>query len=75
MIHITSVKEVEVDKYIRREAVEKIVSLSGPTIYRLEKEGNFPQRRKIGKRAVAWLESEVSGWLSSREWSLNRGGK
>lgn len=60
-----------IDIYIRRSEVEKLVGLSGPTLYRLEKEGKFPARRKVGKRAVAWLQSEIINWQVSRECSLN----
>jgi prophage regulatory protein len=35
-------------------------------VYQLEAEKRFPQRIKIGNRAVGWLESEVQAWLASR---------
>lgn len=56
-----------VDKCMRKPDVRKVVNLSDATIRRLELEGKFPARRKIGKRAVGWLESEVLEWLESRE--------
>lgn len=36
------------------------------TIWRWEKAGEFPKHRKIGKRSVAWLSSEVDAWLQSK---------
>jgi prophage regulatory protein len=35
-------------------------------IYQMQAEGRFPQRIKLGERAVGWLESEVRDWLASR---------
>jgi prophage regulatory protein len=35
-------------------------------IYRMEAAGEFPQRRLIGERSVAWLASEVVAWMRSR---------
>ena len=36
------------------------------TIYRLERAGNFPRRRRLGVNSVAWLEGDVSQWVDSR---------
>lgn len=52
------------DKNLRLERVKEITALSSSTIWRMEKAGIFPKRRLIGKRAVAWLESEVMAWLN-----------
>jgi prophage regulatory protein len=35
-------------------------------IYQLEVEQRFPNRIKIGVRAVGWLEEEVQEWLTQR---------
>lgn len=39
---------------------------SEPQILRLVKDGTLPARRKIGKRRLAWLESDIREWLRSR---------
>lgn len=62
-------------KCIRRDDVVKMVAMSSATIYRLEKAGMFPSRRRVGKRTVVWFESEILEWLESREQSLNKGGE
>ncbi|MBG6154759.1 putative DNA-binding transcriptional regulator AlpA [Labrenzia sp. EL_159] len=41
----------------------KIVPLSRSQIWRLEKEGRFPARIKIGRRKVAWRYSEIIDWI------------
>jgi len=32
----------------------------------MQAEGRFPQRIKLGERAVGWLQSEVRDWLATR---------
>lgn len=43
----------------------KMVGLSRPTIYQMEKDGNFPKRRQMTQGRVAWLYSEVEAWANS----------
>lgn len=40
--------------------------LSESQILRMEQDGDFPPRRRIGERAVAWLASEVIQWMRGR---------
>ena len=54
-------------RYQRMPWVKETSGLSESTIRRLEKEGLFPKRRKVGARAVAWDESEVLAWCESRK--------
>ena len=43
-----------------------ITGVSKSTAYRLEKAGQFPQRRKLSVQAVGWLRSELEAWRDSR---------
>ena len=52
--------------FLRTHQVIKKVGLSRQTIWRLEKEGKFPQRRRLGAKSVGWLEEEVHQWMESR---------
>ena len=54
------------DRLLRREEVETRCGITRSSLYRLMREGLFPRPVKVGKRAVRWLESEISGWLQSR---------
>ncbi|MFC1719922.1 helix-turn-helix transcriptional regulator [Pseudomonadota bacterium] len=54
------------DRFLRRDEVEKITSMSDPTMWREERAGRFPKRRKLTSRTVGWLESEIAEWMSSR---------
>jgi prophage regulatory protein len=54
------------DRFLRREEVYKITSMKDPTMWREELAGRFPKRRKLTKRSVGWLESEILEWMISR---------
>ena len=54
------------DRLLRREEVSARCSMSRSMVYRLMREGDFPEPIKIGERAVRWLESEVERWIASR---------
>jgi prophage regulatory protein len=53
-------------RYIRKSEITQLTGLSLSTIYRLEQDGSFPQRRLLGRNAVGWLAREVVAWLDSR---------
>ena len=53
--------------FIRASQLKAITGLSTTTIWRLEKNGEFPKRRKISRGAVGWVKSEVEEWASSRQ--------
>ena len=44
----------------------EVTGLCRSMIYRLEADLRFPQRVKIGVRAVGWLDKEVTAWLIRR---------
>jgi prophage regulatory protein len=52
---------------IREKALLKLLGNPGrTTVWRWEKNGQFPRRRKLGGRSVGWLENEVLEWIASR---------
>ena len=51
---------------LRLRAVCARVGLSEPSIYRLMALGVFPRPLKVGLRAVAWRETDISAWIESR---------
>lgn len=51
---------------IRRNQLKTLVGLSPSNVDRLEKEGRFPARRRIGAGTVGWLLSEVQAFLESQ---------
>lgn len=55
------------DRIIRMDAVTLATGLSVATINRKEKAGEFPQRLKIGSRAVGWRSSAVQQWVEKQK--------
>lgn len=52
-------------KLLRRTDVESLTGLSRTSIYRMMERGEFPRPVRIGPRAVAWREHELSEWMDS----------
>jgi prophage regulatory protein len=46
--------------------VMRNTGLARSTIYKLIAHNQFPVPIKLSKRAVAWLQSEIENWASSR---------
>ena len=61
-------------KFLNRKAVYEITGKSRSTIYRDIEDGTFPRPYKTGKRAIAWLESDILDWVDSRPVAGRRGG-
>jgi len=53
-------------KLLRVKDVLDITLISNSTMYELMKENKFPKPIRIGRRAVAWLESDIQKWIDSR---------
>jgi len=52
---------------MRIPRVCEIVGLSRSTIYRLERAGEFPRRRRLGVNSVGWMSSDIQQWIVSRD--------
>lgn len=55
------------ERLLRKPTVLDITGLSTSTLYHFMREGTFPQSVKLGKRTVAWKQSEVNRWINSRK--------
>ena len=53
-------------RLIRLPEVLNMVGLSRSSVYSYIAKGRFPRAINLGERAVAWLESDVQNWISSR---------
>jgi prophage regulatory protein len=53
-------------RIIRRHELTDKVGYCLAHIYRLERQDLFPQRIRLGRRAVGWVEEEVEAWLQER---------
>jgi len=54
------------DSIVRPKNIKDAVGISYTTVWRMEKTGQFPKRRKLTGGAVGWLQSELNAWLESR---------
>ena len=65
-------------KLLRLPAVKNLTGFSRSSIYLKISQGSFPQPVSIGKRAVAWVESEVYDWINQtirNSRTENKGGR
>jgi predicted DNA-binding transcriptional regulator AlpA len=46
--------------------VDARVPYSRAHLYRLEDQGEFPKRKRIGANRVAWVRAEIERWLADR---------
>ena len=60
-----SYSPVQSDFMLSDEVVAR-VPYSRAHLYRLEDQGEFPKRRRIGPNRVAWIRTEVEQWLAKR---------
>jgi prophage regulatory protein len=57
----------DIPRIITKKELRQLVPFSPQYVLRLEKEGRFPHRIKIGERRVGWWLHEVLAWLAERE--------
>lgn len=51
---------------IKLPEVKRRTTLSTSEIYRRLEAGTFPKQIRLGAKAVAWLEHEISAWIDER---------
>lgn len=54
-------------RVIRRHQIKEKVGFCAHHCARLERQGQFPKRVRLGPNAVGWLETEIDEWLRERE--------
>ena len=54
------------DRLLTRREVEVRAGLSRSSLYRLMRQGLFPEPIRVGVRAVRWPLSEIEAWIASR---------
>jgi prophage regulatory protein len=52
------------DKILRCQAVIELTGLSRSTLYEKMARGEFPKPKKLGRRAVGWLRSDIAEWFN-----------
>lgn len=54
-------------RMLRAADVAKKIGVSRTTLWRLERDGRFPPRRRISENVVAWSEEDIDEWLAERQ--------
>ena len=52
--------------FMMSDEVDARVPYSRAHLYRLEDQGAFPKRKRIGANRIAWVRAEVEHWLADR---------
>jgi len=63
----------DADTFLRLDEVTRITGLHRSSIYEMMADQRFPKQVKLGKRAAAWLESEIRDWQRARVEARNVG--
>jgi prophage regulatory protein len=53
-------------RIIRKPELQHRISLSDPTVWRLEQIGRFPKRIRLGGNSCGWFEDEIDDWMNQR---------
>lgn len=53
------------DRFMRIGEVITVTGLGRNTIYARMREGTFPRQVRLGPNSVAWLQSDISEWMTS----------
>ncbi len=57
----------EKDRILRFPEVREMTGLSRTTLWRMEKEKQFPRRVQLGISSIGWKFSEVQNWIKKRD--------
>ena len=55
------------DRLLRLEEVLELCGLSRSHLYRLKKEGKFPERVLVGVNCARWRFTAVRAWMDARD--------
>lgn len=58
---------MELQRIMRKPEVIKMTGLSGTTLWRLEKEGEFPKKIQLSKRLIGWSEADIQEWIDNKK--------
>lgn len=63
---IQVIQQQSVRRIIRLKETEQMCGFRRSHIYALMKQGKFPQRKQIGRRAVGWDSVEIEHWVADQ---------
>ena len=54
-------------RIIRPKEFAKMLSVSIPTLYRMQQEGRLPNKIQFSRNAVGWLSTDIDEWLKRKK--------
>lgn len=63
---LTEPTHLPCDRFVREAERRRITAISRSQAWKLEQEGRFPARIKLGRRSVVWRLSELTQWLDKQ---------
>ena len=63
----------EFDRIISARELREMVSYSNMQVWRMERDGRFPKRIKLGPGRVGWSLREVQEWIADRKAERDEG--
>ncbi len=54
-------------RIVRRKELAERLGISEVSVWRWEREGHLPKKRKLGPNVCGWLESELEEWFTSTD--------
>jgi prophage regulatory protein len=64
--HLAQVPPSTPARMLRIADVVRRVGLGRSTVWRMVQEKTFPAPRRLGPRAVAWIEADIANWVLNR---------
>ncbi len=58
--------QTQPDRFIREPERHLLTTISRSQAWKLEKQGRFPNRIRLGARSVVWRLSEIMAWLEAQ---------
>lgn len=65
-------KIITMNNLIRAAELAKMLTISKPTLWRMEQRGELPPKIRITERVSGWRESDIQKWMKEREISKNQ---
>lgn len=56
----------ELPRIVSKKELRQMVPFTPQHILRMEKQGRFPRRIRLGERRVGWRLTDIEAWLDAR---------
>lgn len=53
-------------RLLRDRQVAEMIGLSRASVWRMARNGHFPEPVRIAERSTRWLERDVNAWIEAR---------